>query len=168
MKHDALCRVERLRSGLFFYSILLKSIQAFEHIWLDKDGLHPHLELLTPIDLVNVPEVLDRLRIQLCQSFQKGLVTLIFFLLNFFFKFEDPLVKVDWHFELASLVASWGLVLVLIFLVVVVLLSTRTLARGLTLALLLASCLRLLVLLRGVVHVEVCERKVHQRSNASL
>ena len=121
---------------------------------------------MTPVDLVNVPEVLDRLRIQLGQSFQKGLVTLILLFLNLFFKFENPFVEIDWHFELAGLVGPGGMVVFWVLLVV--LLGTPSLAVRLTLALLLASCLRLLVLLRGVVHVEVCERKVHQRSNASL
>ena len=49
LEDNPLIGIFSLLPGLFFDSFPLESIQTFKHVWLDKDGLHAHLQLSTSL-----------------------------------------------------------------------------------------------------------------------
>ena len=112
LEHDALLGVFGLNARFLSQAFALKPIQALEHMWFDENGLHAHLQLVASVDLVDVAEILNSLRVELRDAFQEWLAALFLKLVNLLLEFKNTFVKVHWHFEFARLV---GLDLRLVF-----------------------------------------------------
>ena len=161
----------------FLHALALKSVQALEHIGLHKNGLHAHLQLVAAIYLVDIAEVLNRLRVELGEAFEQRLRALLLEFLDLLFELEHALVEIDGHFELACLVclfhgllrwlvyvfcscSSWCPVLLLLFLLLPMLSLLGLSHLFLELALLLLLQLLLLGLL-GEAARPATEREIH-------
>lgn len=101
LEYNSLVGIGCFLPCLFLNTFLFEAIQTFKHIWLDKDGLHSHLQLSASFNLIYVAEVFNCLRVELSETLEEGLGALVLQFVNFFFQLKHAFVEVDWQSELS-------------------------------------------------------------------